>query len=109
MIDGRHLPERLGVGDVLLGVRPEHAQAVRAASAEGDAGVRGVVTSVLRVPTSDTTIVAARVGDQDVYARAAAEGAPTVGDAVWLAFRRYHLFDKATGTRVTSGSSSATS
>ena len=100
VIDGTQLPERLGLGDVLLGVRPEHAHVVGSASAERDVAVRGVVTSALRIPTSDTTIVAARVGDQDVYARAAAEGAPAVGDAVWLAFRRYHLFDKATGMRV---------
>ena len=100
LIDGRQLPERLGLGDVLLGVRPEHAQAVHGASAEGTVGVRGVVTSALRLPTSDATSVAARVGDQDVYARAAAEGAPDIGDVVWLTFRRYYLFDKATGMRV---------
>ena len=100
VIDGRAMPARLGLGETLaetvIGVRPEDVQI------SGEAGVdrvAGVVTETLSLPLTKGELVTVRVGDHDVQAPVPGEGVRRIGDRVWLAFRRFHVFEKGSGQR----------
>ena len=81
----------------LLGVRPED---VDVAPGAAGGGLAGVVSEVLAMPPLDTRVLTVRVNGHEVHARTAGGEALRVGDHVRLAFRRYHLFDKASGERI---------
>jgi ABC-type sugar transport system ATPase subunit len=99
LIDAQRLPHAGGVGDAWVGVRPEDVVISHRAV---DDGVRGVVADILRLPLRHTTLYTVRVGEQDVHASVTADEHHAPGDEVWLTFRRYHLFEKATGLRLRS-------
>jgi ABC-type sugar transport system ATPase subunit len=81
----------------LLGVRPEDVDVTADTAA---AGLAGVVSDVLAMPPLDTRVLTVRVNGHEVHARMTGGGL-RAGDRVRLAFRRYHLFDKASGERLT--------
>ena len=43
-----------------------------------------------------------RVGEDEVHAETTGEAAPPIGAEVWLTFKHYHVFDKASGRRLSS-------
>jgi ABC-type sugar transport system ATPase subunit len=99
LLEARDLPEHRESGHAWVGVRPED---VEITTAGGGAGLRGTVASALRLPVRDTTLLAIRMGAHEIHAQIA--GGPTLraGDEVAFRFKQYHLFDKASGTRLRS-------
>jgi multiple sugar transport system ATP-binding protein len=96
VLDARCMPPGLGLGDVWVGVRPEDARIV---SRAGDGSVRGVVADALRLPLGTMTLFTVRVGEHEVHVQAPIDERHGPGEEVWLAFTRYHLFDKESGLR----------
>ena len=96
-LEARHLPEVERRGDVRVGVRPEDVQVFREA-AEGR--IAGIAAGTLGLPMMDSAIQSVRVGEDELHARVALGETVPAGNPVWLAFRRYHVFDRASGTRL---------
>ncbi|HEU5197292.1 MAG TPA: TOBE domain-containing protein, partial [Methylomirabilota bacterium] len=80
-----------------LGVRPED---VEVTAAGGAGGLPGVVTEVLAMPPLDTRVLTVRVDGHEVSARVTSGETRRAGDRVRLDFKRYHLFDQASGARI---------
>jgi ABC-type sugar transport system ATPase subunit len=99
LVDGRALPRGAPLANVRVGVRPEDVEVSRTGR---DDGVRGVVTGKLPLPMTDAVILDVRVGEDEVHAQTARDDGLQVGDPAWLTFKRYHLFDKTSGTRLRS-------
>ena len=96
LVDARHLPRGERLGDVWVGVRPEH---VAMSGEHGADALSGVVADAQSLPPLNTTLFTIRVGDHEVHARASGDDQRLKGDHVWLTFTRYHVFDKASGLR----------
>ena len=88
-------------GDVILGVRPEHLRILPTSASDAATHIPAVVE--LAEPLGHEVLVGLRAGDRDLVARVAPEGAPHAGDrvAVWPDAARVHLFERASGTRLT--------
>jgi ABC-type sugar transport system ATPase subunit len=99
-VDAADVPTGRSLGDVRLGVRPED---VEVSIAERGDAVRGIVASTLRLPIEKGTLLTIRVGKHEVHARTAGHEHLETGDPAWITFKRYHLFDKASGARVGAG------
>ena len=99
LIDARYLPQGQRLGNVWVGVRPEH---VKISRQQGHDAVGGTISSVLRLPPMNTTLLSIRVGEHEVHAQTSGDGNGRPGDQVWLTLERYHLFEKASGTRLRS-------
>jgi len=99
-VDAADVPTGRSLGDVRLGVRPED---VEVSIAERGDAVRGIVASMLRLPIEKGTLLTIRVGTHEVHARTAGHEHLATGDPAWITFKRYHLFDKASGARVGAG------
>jgi multiple sugar transport system ATP-binding protein len=96
LLDAATVPEARAPADALIGVRPEDV----ALSPTG--GVGGVVTAKLAMPPLDTVVLTVRVGEHDVHTRVPAAAGVAIGDRVGLVFKRYHVFDRASGARLES-------
>jgi ABC-type sugar transport system ATPase subunit len=99
LIDARHVPGARSLGEARVGVRPEDVEV--SAEDRGD-GVAGAVTGILDLPMTDATVLGIRVAEHEVQARVSGEGRPGTGDRVWLRFKRFHVFDRASGIRLRS-------
>ncbi len=95
-LDGDDLPDP-SLRSTRVGVRPEDVEISREPRADG---VAGTVVGTLAMPMLDGTIVSARVREQEVCAQLAGSQTLRAGDAVWLTFRRYHVFERGSGARV---------
>src|SRR5690349_5498544 len=95
-LDGDHLPDP-SLRSSQVGVRPEDVEISREPRMDG---VGATVVGTLTMPMLNATIVSARVREREVYAQL--PGLPTVrtGDAIWLTFRRYHVFEPDSGARL---------
>jgi hypothetical protein len=80
-------------------VRPEDVEVSRE-DRTGD--IRGVIAATLRLPMLNATMLTIKVEDQELYAHAAGDEGFSGGEPVWLTFKRFHVFDKASGTRLRS-------
>ena len=99
LIDGGTLPQGEALAQTWLGVRPEDVEVWTKANA---AALPGTVSERVSLPPRDTVLISVRVGEQEVNAQTTGNDGLRVGDPVWLTFRRYHVFDKATGQRLRS-------
>jgi len=99
LFDGAAVPPGYAVGPARVGVRPEDLEVSREARANG---VAGVVASAVSLPTLNTTILGIRVGDREVHAQTPSHDGLRTGDRVWVAFKRYHVFDAESGVRLRS-------
>jgi ABC-type sugar transport system ATPase subunit len=97
LIDARCMPQGQRLGNVWVGVRPEH---VEISSELGDDSLRGTITSTLSLPPMNATLCTIRVGEHAVHAQASGDGSRRTGAQVGLTFKRYHVFDKASGMRL---------
>ena len=77
-----------------MGVRPEDVEMSGEAAGRSAAG--GTV-SALRLPLRHTMLLTIRVGEHEIHAQTPGEAPCGTGDLVGLRFRRYHVFDKASG------------
>jgi len=98
LIDGHQLPQGEALRHAWVGVRPEHI--VMSRTPQPDA-LQGTIADRLSLPPRQQTLLTIRVGENEVHAESAAE-APPIGAEVWLTFKRYHVFDKASGRRLSS-------
>ena len=99
LVDARHLAQADRLGDIQVGVRPEDVEISREAR---PAGIRGVVTGKVSLPMLNATSLRIQVDDHEVYAEVAGDVSIPAGEPVWLAFKRYHVFDRASGARLRS-------
>jgi multiple sugar transport system ATP-binding protein len=104
LVEARWMPAGEPRADTWVGVRPED---VDISSARRDTGVPGTVTQVVPFALGHSTLVTIRVGEHEVHAQLTRAAPPAIGDEVWLTFRRYHLFERETGRRLTSHASGA--
>jgi multiple sugar transport system ATP-binding protein len=96
-VDAADLPAGRALGDVRVGVRPED---VEVSSGERADAVRGTVASTVKLPIDKGTLLTIRVGAHEVHARSPHHERLAIGDPAWLTFKRYHLFDRASGARL---------
>ena len=99
LIDGAYMPERQRLGHARVGIRPED---VEVSGQERPDGIRGTITGAARLPLNNGSTLTIRVGEHEVYARMSGDSALRSGDQVWLSFKRYHVFDSASGVRLRS-------
>jgi len=99
LLEAARVPGLPAPDGALVGVRPED---IEVTAADGVEGVPGVVSEILAMPPLDTRLLTVRAADHDVHARVTDGRAIQRGDRVRLTFRRYHLFDKASGVRLRS-------
>jgi ABC-type sugar transport system ATPase subunit len=99
LIDGSRLPQGEALAHALVGVRPEHVVISRTPH---PGALKGTIADRLSLPPRKETLITIRVGEDEVHAEAATEAAPPIGAEVWLTFERYHVFDKASGRRLSS-------
>jgi ABC-type sugar transport system ATPase subunit len=82
-----------------IGVRPEDVTVARERTA---GAVAARVAEAVRYPLGDSTLLTMRVGEHEVHALAPGNAPHAAGDPVWLSFRRYHVFERESGRRVSS-------
>jgi hypothetical protein len=70
--------------------------------ADREDGIRGTITSELRLPMKHATILSIRAAGQAVHARISGDEQYRIGDPVWITFERYHVFEKESGVRLRS-------
>jgi ABC-type sugar transport system ATPase subunit len=99
LIDARDVPRGPRLGNVWVGVRPEHVTVSREPR---DDALTGTVAGVLRLPPNDTRLLTIRVGEHEVHAQAPGTENHQTGERVWLTLRHHHLFDKESGVRLRS-------
>jgi len=99
LIDVRHMAQGDRLGDVQIGVRPEDIEISREEQPEG---AQGVVTGKVSLPLLKATSLRVKVADREVYAEVPGDVSVPAGEHVWLTFKRYHVFDRASGTRLRS-------
>jgi ABC-type sugar transport system ATPase subunit len=99
LIDARHMAPAQRLGDAQVGVRPEDVEVSRE---ERPSGIKGIIANKLRLPMLSATMLTIKVEDQELYAHAANDDGFSAGDPVWITFKRFHVFDKASGTRLRS-------
>jgi ABC-type sugar transport system ATPase subunit len=95
LLEGRYVAE--GLGDVLIGARPEDTHASRE---QKENWIRATVKDRFHLPVKDVTVLTLRVGENEVVARAPIKEHFALNDEVWLNLTRYHVFEKKSGRRV---------
>ena len=99
LIDGSQMPQGATLAQAWVGVRPEEVEMSGTARSDG---LPGTIAERLNLPPRNTTLFTIRVGEHEVYAQTVGDDGHRVGDPVWLTFKRYHVFDKASGLRLRS-------
>ena len=105
LFDARAVPPMDAPPNAVIGVRPEDL----GVSTERRAGATdGVIAARERLPMMNATILTVRAGGQEVHAYTPDDVSLVPGASVWLTFKRYHVFDEASGLRVRSHPESVT-
>jgi multiple sugar transport system ATP-binding protein len=84
------------LGDVLVGARPEDVEVSRE---ERPGATRGVIDASVDLPFVNATMLSIRIGTHELHAQAGGSERFRPGDAVWVTFARFHMFDES-GTRL---------
>src|SRR5256712_12147288 len=85
LIDARYMPQGQRLGNVWVGVRPEHIEISRE---QGEDTLRGIIASTLSLPPMNTTLFTIRVGEHEVHAQTSGDENRLTGDQVWLTFKQ---------------------
>jgi ABC-type sugar transport system ATPase subunit len=99
LLDARWLPGGQRLGDARVGVRPEDVEIF---DAEREGAMTGTISARLSLPLKNASYVSIRVGEDEVHAQTEGREHRAVGDRIWLGFKRYHVFDRASGVRLSS-------
>jgi len=99
LIDGEYLPGDHASTTTRVGVRPEDLDVSRE---EQEGGISGIVVGAVSLPMMNATILSIRVGEHEVQAQTSGVESLRAGEHVWLFFKRYHVFDRVSGTRLSS-------
>jgi ABC-type sugar transport system ATPase subunit len=97
LLDGERVEP--GLRDHKVGVRPED---VRVFAESGEHRVKGTVINRVALSLKSLAILTVRVGENQVVAPVPIGARFALNDEVWLAFRKYHVFDTKTGRRTDS-------
>jgi multiple sugar transport system ATP-binding protein len=98
LIDAGDMPQAERLGNARVGVRPEDLVVSRE---EDLHAISGVISGQLFLPLMNVTVLRIHVREHEVHAQAPGDARFSVGDRVWLQPRRYHVFDRESGTRLT--------
>jgi len=85
--------------DLQIGVRSEDIELCEEGS---DDTFTGVITDIRHSPIKRTTILRVNTGKDEIYVRLPLKKDTAINDEVCLRFRKYHFFDKDSGSRVQS-------
>jgi multiple sugar transport system ATP-binding protein len=99
LVEARLVPHLEAPPDAWIGVRPEDLE-VSTERRDGASG--GVIAGEERLPMMNALILTIRMGDQELHAYIPDGPGPGVGARVGLTFRRYHVFDRESGSRLQS-------
>jgi len=99
LVDARYMPRAQRLGNVWVGVRPEHVEVSRE---QREDTLGGIIAGTLTLPPRQTTLLTIHVGEHEVHARTSGDESHVTGDQVWLTFKQYHLFEKESGMRLRS-------
>jgi multiple sugar transport system ATP-binding protein len=97
LIDARYVPGGEQLGNARVGVRPEDLAVSREERVDA---MSGVITGQVHLPLINVSVLGIHVGEHEVHAQAPGDARLSVGDRVWLQPRRYHVFDRESGTRL---------
>ena len=98
-VDARHVLDGAHAGNVRVGVRPED---VLVSAEAGSGRIEGIIREKLDLPMNSGTIVHVDVGEHEIHAQTTGIERLRAGDRVWLAWERYHVFDRESGERLRS-------
>jgi len=99
LIDANVMASGEQLGNVRVGVRPED---VEVSLEERPGAITGNVRGKLDLPMNSGTIFRIQVGEHDVHAQTAGDERVRSDGQVWLRFKRYHVFDRGSGERLSS-------
>jgi multiple sugar transport system ATP-binding protein len=99
LIDGCWMPHEETLAQALVGVRPEEVELSREPR---PGALRGTIAERISVAPRNTVFLTIRVGEHEVHAQTAGDDGYRAVDPIWLTFKRYHVFDKASGLRLRS-------
>ena len=99
LVDGRRMPDGETLAQTWVGVRPEDVEVSREPRPDG---LQGTIAESITLPPRETTFLTISIGEHEVHAQTAGDNGHRAGDPVWLTFKRYHVFDKASGLRLRS-------
>jgi multiple sugar transport system ATP-binding protein len=99
LVDGRRMPDGEALAQTWVGVRPEDVEVSREPRPDG---LQGTIAESITLPPRETTFLTISVEEHEVHAQTARDDGHRAGDPVWLTFKRYHVFDKASGLRLRS-------
>ena len=99
LVDGRRMPDGETLAQTWVGVRPEDVEVSREPRPDG---LQGTIAESITLPPRETTFLTISIGEHEVHAQTAGDDGHRAGDPVWLTFKRYHVFDKASGLRLRS-------
>jgi ABC-type sugar transport system ATPase subunit len=93
------MPKRETLVQTWVGVRPEDVEVSGEPRADG---LQGSIAERMTLPLRNTTFLTISIGEHEVHAQTACDDGHRAGDPVWLTFKRYDVFDKASGLRLRS-------
>jgi multiple sugar transport system ATP-binding protein len=99
LVEARLIPQLEASRDAWIGVRPEDLEV---STERRDGSSAGVIASAQRLPMMNTMILTIRMEDRELHAYVPDGAGLGTGARVWLTFRRYHVFDKESGSRLRS-------
>jgi ABC-type sugar transport system ATPase subunit len=79
-----------------IGARPEDVVVLHEQS---ENSLRGTIVNKMNLPLKSITVVTIRVGESEVVTQVPISENVQLNDEVWLGFKKYHVFDGATGLR----------
>jgi multiple sugar transport system ATP-binding protein len=97
LVDARQMPEGERLGNARVGVRPED---LVVSGEESVNALSGVISGQVYLPLINVSVLRIQVGEHEVHAQAPGDVRLSVGHRVWLQPRRYHVFDRESGTRL---------
>jgi multiple sugar transport system ATP-binding protein len=99
LVEARLMPHLGAPPDAWIGVRPEDLE-VSTERRDGSSG--GVIVGEHRLPMMNAMSLTIRMEDQELHAYIPESPGLGMGARVWLTFRRYHVFERESGSRLRS-------
>jgi ABC-type sugar transport system ATPase subunit len=94
LVDGERVSP--GLANTKIGMRPEDVVVLRE---QKENSIRGTIINKVNLPLKSIAILTIRVGENEVVTSVPLAENVGLNDAVWLGFKKYHIFDKKTELR----------
>ena len=99
LVEARLMPHLEAPLDAWIGVRPEDLEV---STEQRDGSSDGVIAGAQRLPMMNAMILTIRMEDQELHAFIPESPGLGMGTRVWLTLRRYHVFERESGSRLRS-------